>query len=139
MGGIELPQTIKLIAGGSAQHIISFKAAWIYKKPLHGNLFDSSSSEFEDDPGMKPAMETNLRTDDPVAAQYSVTNSNSDGSSNELEVMRTPSKTCNNKLSMEILLTGSDAVSGTTIPAETALESNVQDEWRVETQAHTET
>ena len=79
MGGIELPQTIKLIAGGSVEGIISFKAAWIYKKPLFGNLFDSSSSEFEDDPGMKPTMVTNLRTDDPVAAQYGVTNSDSDG------------------------------------------------------------
>ena len=34
MSGIELPQTIKLIAGGSVQGIISFKATWIYKKPL---------------------------------------------------------------------------------------------------------
>ena len=34
LGGIELPQTIKLIAGGSVQGIISFKATWIYKKPL---------------------------------------------------------------------------------------------------------
>ena len=132
MRGIELPQTIKLIAGGSVKGIISFKATWIYMKPLYGNLFDSSSSEFEDDPRMKPAMVTNLRTDDPVAAQYSVTNSDSDGSSDALEVTRTPSKTVNNKLTMEILLTGSDADSGTTIPAETVLKSNLQDEWRVE-------
>ena len=34
MGGIELHQTIKLIAGGSVQGIISFKATWIYNKPL---------------------------------------------------------------------------------------------------------
>ena len=74
---------------------------------------------------MKPAMVANLRTDDPVAAQYSMTNFDS-------EVMRTPSKTVNNKPLMEILLTGNDADSGTTIPAETVLKSNVQDEWRVE-------
>ena len=74
---------------------------------------------------MKPAMVTNLRTDDPVAAQYSMTSFDS-------EVMRTPSKTVNNKPLMENLLTGSDADSGTTIPAETVLKSNVQDEWRVE-------
>ena len=74
-------------------------------------------SESEEDPGMKPAVVTNLRTDDPVAAQYSGTNSDSDGSSDALVVMRTPSKTCSNKLSMENLSTGSDADSGTTIPA----------------------
>ena len=100
-GGIELSQTIKLIAGGSVQGIISFKSAWIYKKLLYGSLFDSSSSEFEDDPGMKPAMVTNLRTDDPVVAQYSVTNSDSDGSSDTLDITRTPSKTVNNKSLME--------------------------------------
>ena len=60
MSGIELPQTIKLIVGGSVQGIISFKATQIYKKPLSGNSFDSSSSEYEEDPGMKPAMLTNL-------------------------------------------------------------------------------
>ena len=130
--GIELPQTIKLIAGGSVQGIISFKATWTYKKPLYGNLFDSSSSEFEDDPGMKPAMVNNLRTDDPVAAQCSGTNSDSDGSSDALAVTKTPSKTCSNKPLMEILLTGSNTDSGATIPAETVLESNEQDEWRVE-------
>ena len=88
---------------------------------------------------MKPAMVTNLRTDNPVAAQYSVTNSDSDGLSDALEAMRTPSKTVNNKVSMEISLTRSNADSGTTIPAETVLKSNVQDEWREKTQSHTGT
>ena len=132
MGGIELPQAIKLIAGGSVQGIISSKATWIYKKPLYRNLFDSSSSEFEEDPGMKPAMLTNITADDRVAAQNSGTNSNSDSSSYALEDTRTSSKTCSNKPSMEILSTGSDEDSGTTIPAETVLDSNKQDEWRVE-------
>ena len=131
MGGIELTQTIKLIAGGSVHGIISFKATQIYKKPLYGNLFDSSSSGSDDDPGMKPVVLPNLRTDDPVAAQYNGTNSGSDGSSDALEVTRTPSKTCSNKPSMENLVTGNNADSGTTIPAETVLESNEQDEWRV--------
>ena len=53
MGGIELSQTIKLIACGSVHGSISLKARQIYKKPLCGNLFDSSSSESDDDPGMK--------------------------------------------------------------------------------------
>ena len=83
---------------------------------------------------MKPAMLTNLTADDGVAAQYSGTNSGSDSSSYALEVMRTPSKTCSNKLSMKILSSGSDEDSGATIPAETVLESNKQDEWRVEKQ-----
>ena len=80
---------------------------------------------------MKPVMVPNLRTNDPVPAQYSGTNSDSDGSSDAIEVMKMPSKTCSNKSSMENLLTGNDADSGTTIPAETVLESNEQDEWRV--------
>ena len=80
---------------------------------------------------MKPAMLTNLTADDRVEAQCSGTNSDSDSSSYALEVMRTPSKTCSNKPLMEILLTGSDEDSGATIPAETVLESNKQDEWRV--------
>ena len=78
--------------------------------------FNSSSSEFEDDPGMKPAMVRNLRTDDPVVAQYSVTNSDSDGSSDALEVMRTHTETVNNKPSMEILSTASDADRGNNYP-----------------------
>ena len=102
MGGIELPQTIKLIAGGSVQGNISFKATWIYKKPLYGNLFDSSSSEYEEDPGMKPAMLIDITADDQVEAQHSGTNSDSDSSSYALEVTRTPSKTCSNKPLMEI-------------------------------------
>ena len=81
---------------------------------------------------MKPAMLTNLTADDPVAAQYSGTNSDSDSSSYALEVMMTPSKKCSNKPLMEILLTGSNADSGTTIPPETILESNKQNDWRVE-------
>ena len=67
-----------------------------------------------------------------MEAQYSGTKSDSDSSSYALEVIRTPSKTCNNKPLMEILLTGSNEDSGATIPAETVLESNKQDEWRVE-------
>ena len=75
---------------------------------------------------MKPAMLTNLTADDQVEAQYSGTNSDSDSSSYELDVIRTPSKTCSNKPLMEILLTGSNEDSGATIPAETVLESNKQ-------------
>ena len=125
MGGIELPQTIKLVAGGSVQCIISFKAKQIYKKPVYGNLFDSSFSEYEEDPEMKPAMLTNLTADDQVKAQYSGTNSGCDSSSYALEDTSTPSKTCSNKQLMEILLAGSDEDSGATIP-ETVLESNKQ-------------
>ena len=106
MGGIELPQTIKLIAGGSVQGIISFKASWIHNKPIYGNLFDSYSSEYEEDPGMKTAMLTNLTADDQVEAQHSGTNSDSDSSSYVLEFMRTPSKPCSNKPSMDIYKQG---------------------------------
>ena len=77
---------------------------------------------------MKPAMLTNLTADDQVEAQYSGTNSDSDSSSYELDVIRTPYKTCSNKPLMEILLTGSNEDYGSTIPAETVLESNKQDE-----------
>ena len=81
---------------------------------------------------MKPAMLSDLTADDQVEAQYSGTNSDSDSSSYALEVIRTPSKTCSNKPLMETLLTGSNEDSGATIHAETVLESNKQDEWRVE-------
>ena len=50
LGGVELPQAIKLIGGGSFVGSISFKPERYYKNLLYGNLFDSSSSEDEDDP-----------------------------------------------------------------------------------------
>ena len=48
----ELPQTIKQIGGGPFLGNISFKATRFYKKLLYGNLFDSSSSEDEEDPAI---------------------------------------------------------------------------------------
>ena len=56
------------------------------------------------------------------------TGSDSDSLSYELDVIRTPYKTCSNKPLMEILLTGSNEDSGATIPAQTVLESNIQAE-----------
>ena len=50
LGGVELPKTIKLIAGGSSVGIISFKLARYDRKLQYGNIIDSSSSEDEDDP-----------------------------------------------------------------------------------------
>ena len=50
LGGVELPKTIKLIAGGSSVGTILFKPARYHRKLLYGNLFDSYSSEDEDDP-----------------------------------------------------------------------------------------
>ena len=50
LGGVELPQTIKVTTGGSSVDNISFKATRFYNKLLYGNLFDNSSSEGEDDP-----------------------------------------------------------------------------------------
>ena len=60
LGGVELPQTIKLIAGGSFLGNITFKGRRLYKKPLYGNIFDSSSSEDDDDPGITPVIQKKL-------------------------------------------------------------------------------
>ena len=60
LGVVELPQSIKLIAGGSFQGNISFEATQFYKKPLYGNLFDSSSSEDKDDPAITSVIPTHL-------------------------------------------------------------------------------
>ena len=81
-------------------------------------------------------MVPNLRTYDPAPTQYSGTNSDSHGSSDASEVMKMPSKTCSKSSSMENLLTGNNADSRTTIPAETVLESNKKDEWRVDNTSH---
>ena len=61
LGGVELPQTIKLFAGGSFVGKISFKPARYYKKLFYGNLFDSSSSEDEDDPEIASVTAKNLQ------------------------------------------------------------------------------
>ena len=98
LSGVELPQTIKLIAGGSFQGNISFTATQFYKKPLFGNLFDSSSSEDEDDSVITSVIPTKFMNDRQGTAQYSETSSDSDSSSYALEETRTPSNMGNEKL-----------------------------------------
>ena len=61
LGSVELPQTTNLIAGGSFLDNITFKATRFYQKLLYGNLFDSSSSEDEDDPAITSVIEQNLQ------------------------------------------------------------------------------
>ena len=48
-GEVELPQTIKLIAGGCFQGNTCFEAPWYYKKPIYGDLFENSSTDDDDD------------------------------------------------------------------------------------------
>ena len=91
LGGVELPQTIKLIAGGSFVGTISFKATRYYKKWLHGNLFDSSSSEDEEDPEITSSTVKKFTDDNQHIAQYSETSDEGDSLSYGNEGTRTPS------------------------------------------------
>ena len=101
-GGVELPQTIKLIAGGSLVGTISFKPARYCRKLLHGNLFDSSSSEDEDDPEIAYVTAKNIEDDNQHIAQYSETTDDGDSSSYGLEDTRTPSNMGTDKQMEEI-------------------------------------
>ena len=68
-GGVELPKTIKLIAGGSLVGTISFKLARYYRKPLYHYSFDSSSSEDEDDAEVESVAAKNIDDDKQHIAQ----------------------------------------------------------------------
>ena len=56
LGGVELPKTIKLTAGGLVVGTISFKPERYQSKPLFDNLFDSLSSEDDDDHEVKSVV-----------------------------------------------------------------------------------
>ena len=132
LGGVELPQTIKLIAGGSFVGNISFKATRFHKTLLYGNLFDSSSSEDESDPEITSVTLTKFTDDNQDIAQYSETSDEGDSSSYCTEDTRTPSNMGTNKQMEDIVVAESDKDSGGTIPAETVLDSNTADDWKVE-------
>ena len=131
LGGVELPQTIKLIDGGSFLGNITFKATRFSKKLLYGNLFDSSSSEDEDDPAITSVIQMKLTDDNQDIAQYSETSTEGDSSSYGNEGTRTPFNMGTDKLMEEIVVPGGDEDSGATIPAETVLDSNTADDWKV--------
>ena len=134
LDGVELPQTIKLIAGGSFLGNIAFKATRFYRKPLYGNLFESSSSEDEDDPAITWVIQTKFMDDKQDTPLYSETSTEGDSSSYGNKDTRTPSNMGNDKLIEEIVGPGGDKDSGATIPAETVLDSNTAYDWKV---AHT--
>ena len=69
LGGVELPQTIKLIAGGLVVGTISFKPTRYHRKPLSRNLIGSSSSEDEDDPKVKLVVAERIDYDNHNVAQ----------------------------------------------------------------------
>ena len=90
-GGVKLPQTfIKLIAGGSFVGTISFKATRYCKKPLYGNIFDSSSSEDENDPENASVTTKRITDDSQHIAQYSEKSDEGDSLSYGNEDTRTP-------------------------------------------------
>ena len=132
LGGVELPQTIKLITGGSFVGTISFKQARYYRKPLYGNLFDSSSSEDEDDPEITSVTAKNIEDDNQHIAQYSDTSDDGDSSSYGLEDSRTPSNMGSDKRMEETVVAGSEEDSWATIPAETVLDSNTVYDWKIQ-------
>ena len=80
LGGVELSQTIKLIACGLSVGTISFKPAQYYRKLLYGNIFDSSSSE-EDDPEIASVTAKNIEDDNQHIAQSGGTSDDGDSSS----------------------------------------------------------
>ena len=105
LDGVELPKTIKLIAGGSSLSTISFKPARYYRKLLYGNSLDSSSSEDEDDPEIASVTVKNIEDDNQHIAQSAETSDDGDSSCYGLEDTRTPSNmgTDNNSQSEDIV------------------------------------
>ena len=124
LGGVELPITIKLIAGGSSVGTISFKPARYYRKLLYGNLFDSSSSEDEDDPEVASVAAKNIDDDKQHVAQSGDSSDDADSSSYALEATRTTSNMGPHKTYGKIVLEGKE------IPAETVLDCNTQYDWK---------
>ena len=112
LGGVELPETIKPITGGSSVGTISFKPARYYRKLLHGNLFDSSSSEEEDDPEVASVAAKNIGDDKQHIAQSGDSIDDADSSSYTLEDMRTTSIRKTLKCMEEIVVAGRDEESG---------------------------
>ena len=102
--GVELPQTIKLIASGSFQGNICFEATWYYKKPIYGDLFENSSTDNDDDtvsklanpmkatrdPTCDLAIPLKSTRDYQVTAKYSEASTDSDSSSYACEETRLP-------------------------------------------------
>ena len=132
LGGVELPHTIKLIAGGLLVGTISFKPARYYRQPLYGNSFDSSSSEDEDDPEIASVTANNIEDDNQHISQYSETSDDGDSSSYGIEDARTPSNMGTDKQMEETVVAGSEEDSGATIPAETVLDSNTVYDWKIQ-------
>ena len=109
--GVELPQTIKLIAGGCFQGNICFEATQHYKKPIYGDLFENSSTNNNDDnaskltfpmkttsdPTCDLALPLKSTSDYQVTVQYSETSTDSDSSSYACEETRLPPNMGNEK------------------------------------------
>ena len=81
LGGVELPKTITLIACGSSVGTVSFNPARHYRKPPYGNLFDSSSSEEEDDAEVESVAAKNIDDDNQHVAKPGDTSDDADISS----------------------------------------------------------
>ena len=111
---------------------ISFKPARYYRKPLYGNLFDSSSHEDEDDPEIASVTVKNIEGDNQHIPQSAETSGDGDSLSFGLEVTRTPSNMRTDKQMEAIMVAGSEEDSGATIPAETVLDSSTVYNWKLE-------
>ena len=103
---------------------ISFKPARYYRKLLYGKLFDSSSSEDEDDPDIASVTAKNIECDNQHILQSAETSDDGDSLSCGLEDNRTPSNMRTDKQMEEIVVAGSEEDSVAMIPAETVLALN---------------
>ena len=127
LSGVELPQRIKLIPGGSVVGTVSFKPARYHRKPLYGNPFDSSSSEDEDNPKVQSVVAKSI--DDDNLAQSGDTSNDTSSLSCGNEDTRTTSKLGTHKWMEEIVLSGSEEESGTMIAPEALFDSNTEYDW----------
>ena len=95
-------------------------------------MFDSSSSEDEDDPEITSVILTKFTDGNQHTAQYSETSNEGDSSSYGNEDTITPSNMGTDKQMEDIVVGGSEEDSGATIPAERVMDSNTAYDWKVE-------
>ena len=111
---------------------ISFKPARYYRKPLYGNLFESSLSEDEDDAEVESVATKNIADGKQHIAQSGDTSDDADSSSYANEDTRNTSNMGDNKHMEEIAVAVSEEDSGAMIPAETVLDSNTEYDWKIQ-------
>ena len=98
----------------------------------YGNIFDSSSSEDEDDPEVESVAAKNIDDDNQHTAQSGDTSNDADSLSYGNEDTRTTSNMGTHKHMEEIVLGESEEESGATILVETVLDCNTEYDWKIQ-------